>query len=171
MAISVGLNPLPVCALLASLPRRNQGELAQPQFHDLDRAPVQQAQLPQTQVASRELALRGLERARQLAPPLAEAGRPINLAQQAQLDFLQFAHTPTDAFVVVERVGGVEANRVRQFVRAQPPGLPAAQQFAHAKEEAQGILGSLEARLVIVNHAQPLHRRRISVSRAKRLCA
>ena len=97
----------------------------------------------------------GLAGVRESAPMHAEAGRSVDFAEQPQRDFVETSHAPSDALVVVDRVGRRRACIRRQLVRHQASGPSAVKQLAQTEIKAQSLLRPPEAGLVFLKHRSP----------------
>src|SRR5260370_40571329 len=89
------------------------------------------------------------------APMHAEASRSVDFAEQPERELIETSHAPSDALVVVDRVGSRRASIRGQLVRDQAPGPAAVKQFAQTKIKPQSFLSSPEASLVFHKHRRP----------------
>ena len=85
---------------------------------------VDQANFAQAEIVMWKFKLASLAGVRESAPMDAEAGGSVELAEQPQGDFVETPHAPSDALVVVDRVGSGSAGVGGQLVRHEAPGPP-----------------------------------------------
>jgi hypothetical protein len=140
------------------LPAGDQAKFAQPAFYNAECVLVDQANLAQPKLVLWELESAGSPGMRESSPMYAEAGGSVELAEQPEGDLVQTPHAPSDALVVVDRIGSGRASVSWQLVRHQASGPPAVEQLAQAKIKAQCFLRSFEAGLVFTKHGLPYPR-------------
>jgi hypothetical protein len=137
-------------------PGRNHAQTAEPPADDGDRIVVNQANLAEPKFAIGELESSRFACLRKSPSMHPEAGRPIDLAQQPQIDLPEALHTPSDTLIVVDCIRSSKTCDGGKLVGHQSPGASAVKQFAEPKIKTESILRLLEPGLVSVKHAQPL---------------
>jgi hypothetical protein len=133
---------------------RDHSQLAQPSSHLAQCVLVDHADLAHSKLVLWEFQSAGLAGVRERPPMGAEAGRPVDFAEQPQRNLVEAPHAPSDTPVIVDCVDGHGARVRWQFVQHQSSGSSAMKQLAQAEIKPQSFLSPSEPSLAFFKHEQ-----------------